>query len=172
CILLDRHGNSIAQSSHALPAFMGTMPYTAKDILRIFGADGLRDGDVIATNDPWVAGGHLPDLTVIRPVFHRGRLVAMAASTAHLPDIGGKVWSADCAEVFEEGFRIPPIKIVERGERNALFFNLLRSNVRSPDDVEHDILAQAAATRFGAERLAALLTRYPDVDIAALADDI
>lgn len=172
CILLDRHGNSIAQSSHALPAFMGTMPYTAKDILRLYGADGMHEGDVIATNDPWVAGGHLPDLTVIRPVFHRGALVAMAASTAHLPDIGGKVWSADCAEVFEEGFRIPPIKIVERGVRNGLFFNILRSNVRNPDDVEHDILAQVAATRFGAERLVALLERRPDVDISVLAVDI
>ncbi|MFM9982154.1 MAG: hydantoinase B/oxoprolinase family protein [Burkholderiales bacterium] len=172
CILLDRHGNSIAQSSHALPAFMGTMPYTAKDILRIYGADGMHEGDVIATNDPWVAGGHLPDLTVIRPVFHRGALVAMAASTAHLPDIGGKVWSADCAEVFEEGFRIPPIKIVERGVRNELFFNILRSNVRYPDDVEHDILAQVAATRFGAERLVTLLERRPDIDISALAVDI
>jgi N-methylhydantoinase B len=172
CILLDRHGNSIAQSSHALPAFMGTMPYTAKDILRIFGRDGMSEGDVIVTNDPWIAGGHLPDLTVIRPIFRRGALVAMAASTAHLPDIGGKVWSADCSEVFEEGFRIPPIKIVERGVKNEQFFNILRSNVRNPDDVEHDILAQVAATRFGAERLAALLVRYPDVDISVLATDI
>jgi len=172
CILLDRHGNSIAQSSHALPAFMGTMPYTAKDILRMFGKEGMREGDVIVTNDPWVAGGHLPDLTVIRPVFHRGELVAMAASTAHLPDIGGKVWSADCSEVFEEGFRIPPIKIVEGGKRNDLFFQILHSNVRNPYDVEHDILAQAAATRFGAERLVALLDRYPEFDIAALAADI
>ncbi len=172
CILLDRHGNSIAQSTHALPAFMGTMPVTAKNILARFGAAGLQEGDVIATNDPWIAGGHLPDLTVIRPVFRRGELVAMAASTAHLPDIGGRVWSADCNEVFEEGFRIPPIKILRGGEPDPLFFEILRSNVRNPDDVEHDIMAQITATRFGAEGLLRLLERYPDVELSALALDI
>lgn len=172
CILLDGHGTSIAQSTHALPAFMGTMPVTAKDILARFRGEGLEDGDVIATNDPWIAGGHLPDLTVIRPIFRGSELVAMAASTAHLPDIGGRVWSADCNEVFEEGFRIPPIKILRRGEPDALFFKLLRTNVRDPDDVEHDIMAQITATRFGAEGLLRLLNRYEDVDVSALALDI
>lgn len=172
CILLDRHGNSIAQSTHALPAFMGTMPVTAKDILARFGAEGLEDGDVIATNDPWIAGGHLPDLTVIRPVFREGALIAMAASTAHLPDIGGRVWSADCNDVYEEGFRIPPIKILRRGEPDPLFFKLLRTNVRNPDDVEHDIMAQITATRFGAGGLLGLLKRYADVDVPTLALDI
>jgi N-methylhydantoinase B len=172
CILLDRHGSSIAQSTHALPAFMGTMPYTAKDILARYAGEGLEDGDVVVTNDPWIAGGHLPDLTVIRPVFRRGELIAMAASTAHLPDIGGRVWSADCNEVFEEGLRIPPIKFLRRGEPDSLFLQLLRSNVRNPDDVEHDVMAQIAATRDGAEGLLGLLDRYPGLDLSALAQDI
>lgn len=172
CILLDRHGNSIAQSTHALPAFMGTMPFTAKDILARFASEGLDDGDIIATNDPWIAGGHLPDLTVIRPIFHDGAMVAMAASTAHLPDIGGKVWSADCADVFEEGFRIPPIKILRRGVPDRLFFEILRTNVRNPDDVEHDIMAQVSATRFGTDGLLALLKRYDNIDISSLALEI
>ncbi|WP_439588714.1 hydantoinase B/oxoprolinase family protein [Hydrogenophaga sp.] len=171
CMLLDGHGNSIAQSSHALPAFMGTMPHTAKEMLRRFGAT-LKPGDVLATNDPWVAGGHLPDLTVLRPVFIGGELVAITASTAHLPDIGGKVWSADCNEVFEEGMRIPPMKLFDAGVRNETLFHLMRSNVRNPDDVEHDFMAQVTATAFGERRLQELFTRHPELDLGALAGEI
>lgn len=171
CMLLDDHGNSIAQSSHALPAFMGTMPHTAKEMLRRFGTT-LKEGDVLATNDPWVAGGHLPDLTVLRPVFAGGELVAITASTAHLPDIGGKVWSADCNEVFEEGLRIPPMKLYDAGVRNETIFEILRSNVRNPDDVEHDVQAQVTATAFGERRLRALLARYPGLDLRELAREI
>lgn len=171
CMLLDNRGNSIAQSSHALPAFMGTMPHTAKEMIRRFGP-GLKEGDVLATNDPWVAGGHLPDLTVLRPVFVDGRLVAITASTAHLPDIGGKVWSADCNEVFEEGMRIPPMKLYEAGVRNDTLFELLRSNVRNADDVEHDVMAQVTATGFGERRLRELLARYPALDLRELAHEI
>jgi N-methylhydantoinase B len=170
-MLLDAQGYSIAQSSHALPAFMGTMPVTAKEMLRRFGAT-LREGDVLATNDPWVAGGHLPDLTVMRPVFVDGNLVAITASTAHLPDIGGKVWSADCNEVFEEGLRIPPMKLFSAGERNEVLFELLRNNVRNADDVEHDVMAQVTATAFGERRLRALLARYPSLDLRELASEI
>jgi N-methylhydantoinase B len=171
CMLLDDRGYSIAQSSHALPAFMGTMPVTAKEMLKRFGAT-LREGDVLATNDPWVAGGHLPDLTVLRPVFLNGRLVAITASTAHLPDIGGKVWSADCNEVFEEGMRIPPMKLYDAGVRNETLFELLRSNVRNPDDVEHDVMAQVTATAFGGRRLCELLARYPGLDLRVLSHEI
>jgi N-methylhydantoinase B len=171
CMLLDDAGNSIAQSSHALPAFMGTMPHTAKEMLRRFGP-GLQEGDVLATNDPWVAGGHLPDLTVLRPVFVDGQLVAITASTAHLPDIGGKVWSADCNEVFEEGMRIPPMKLYAAGVRNDVLFELLRGNVRNPDDVEHDVMAQVTATLFGERRLRTLLARYPGLELRELAREI
>lgn len=171
CMLLDGQGYSIAQSSHALPAFMGTMPHTAREMLKRFGP-GLQPGDVLVTNDPWIAGGHLPDLTVLRPVFAGGQLVAITASTAHLPDIGGKVWSADCNEVFEEGMRIPPMKLLEAGRRNEILLELLRNNVRNPDDVEHDVMAQVTATAFGEKRLLELLARYPSLDLRELARDI
>ncbi|MGE4240509.1 hydantoinase B/oxoprolinase family protein [Ramlibacter sp.] len=171
CMLLDAQGHSVAQSSHALPAFMGTMPHTAKEMLRRFGPT-LVEGDVLVTNDPWVAGGHLPDLTVLRPVFANGELVAITASTAHLPDIGGKVWSADCNEVFEEGLRIPPMKLFAAGVRNETMFEVLRTNVRTPDDVEHDVMAQVGATAFGARRLQELLARYAGLDLRELAREI
>jgi N-methylhydantoinase B len=171
CILTDKNGNSIAQSSHALPAFMGTMPVTAKEIVRLFGGS-FREGDVIVTNDPWIAGGHLPDLTVVSPVFLDGEMIALTVSTAHLPDIGGKVWSADCNEVYEEGFRIAPMKIFDAGKRNETFFHLLKSNVRVYNDVEHDIMAQVNAHKFGAMRLIGVLRRYSDVDIGTISREI
>lgn len=171
CILTDKDGNSIAQSSHALPAFMGTMPVTAKEIVRLFG-NSFHEGDVIVTNDPWIAGGHLPDLTVASPVFLDGQMIALTVSTAHLPDIGGKVWSADCNEVYEEGFRIAPMKIYDAGKRNETFFHLLKSNVRVYNDVEHDIMAQVNAHKFGATRLIEVLRRYHDVDIGTISREI
>ena len=90
-ILVDQHGRSLAQSQLSTPAFTVTLPITCKHFLRRYPADHLQPGDVLITNDPWLASGHLPDLTICTPVFHHGRLVAFMGCTAHVSDIGGRI---------------------------------------------------------------------------------
>src|SRR5919205_1197993 len=91
CVLLDAHGRSLAQNSAAIPSFIGTLPVTVRHFLDFFPPESLVPGDVLITNDPWLATGHLPDITVARPIFRDGALVAIAASVAHSPDIGGRI---------------------------------------------------------------------------------
>ncbi len=107
---MDANGDSLAENTAGIPSFVGILPRTLKHLLARFPKEQWRPGDCVITNDPWMATGHLPDVTMVSAIFHRGRLVGFSGSIAHLPDIGGSMWSADCRELFEEGLRIPPIK--------------------------------------------------------------
>lgn len=109
------------------------------------------------TNDPWLGTGHLPDVTLVKPIFRNDRLVAFAGSTGHLPDIGGRIRSQDATELFEEGLRIPPIKFLERGAINPTLELLLRANVRVPDQVMGDLMAHLAAADTLERRLLAFM---------------
>lgn len=171
CVLLDREGRSLVQNSAAIPSFIGTLPITVRHFLRLFPASTLVPGDILTTNDPWLATGHLPDLTLAMPVFRDGEIVAIAASVAHLPDIGGRIRSADARTIFEEGLQIPPVKLFEAGEPNELLFRMIRQNTRVPDQVVGDIMAQVAANELAARRLLALMDELDD-DLAGLAATI
>lgn len=172
CVLLDREGRSLAQNQLSIPSFIGTLPITVRHFLRRFPPDTLIPGDVLVTNDPWLATGHLPDVSIVLPVFHQGRLIAITASVAHVPDIGGRIRSADAREIYEEGLRIPMTKLFSGGERNDLLFELVRSNVRVPDQVVGDILAQVAANELAAKRLVALMAEQGLDDLTDLAETI
>jgi N-methylhydantoinase B len=172
CVLLDAEGRSLAQSSLSIPSFIGTLPVTVRHFLRVFPAASLLPGDVLVTNDPWIGTGHLNDINVAVPVFHRGRLVALAASTAHAPDIGGRIRSPDNREVFEEGLRIPAVKLYEAGRLNTLVMEFIRHNVRVPDQVEGDLAAQVAADELVGRRLLELLEEYGIDDLRPLARTI
>ena len=115
CVLTDACGQSMAQASDSIPSFIGTVPRTIRHFLDEFPPETLRPGDVLITNDIWLGTGHLPDITVAKPVFLDGKLVGFAGSVAHSPDIGGKIRSAECREVFEEGLQIPVMKVVQEG---------------------------------------------------------
>ena len=169
CVLMDAEGRSLAQSSLSIPSFIGTLPVTVRHFLRAFPAASLSPGDVLVTNDPWMGTGHLNDINVAVPVFHRGRLVAIAASTAHAPDIGGRIRSPDNREVFEEGLRIPPVRLFEAGRLNSLVMEFIRHNVRVPDQVEGDLMAQVAADELAGRRLLELLEEYGVDDLRPLA---
>ena len=169
CVLLDAEGRSLAQSSLSIPSFIGTLPVTVRHFLRVFPAASLRPGDVLVTNDPWIGTGHLNDINVAVPVFYHGRLVAIAASTAHAPDIGGRIRSPDNRDVFEEGLRIPPVKLYEAGRVNALVMEFIRHNVRVPDQVAGDLAAQVAADEGAGRRLLELLEEYRIDDLRPLA---
>ena len=172
CVLLDAEGRSLAQSTLSIPSFIGTLPVTVRHFLRRFPASTLQPGDILITNDPWLGTGHLNDINIAVPIFLHGRLIAIAASTAHSPDIGGRLRSPDNHEMFEEGLRIPMAKLFDAGQPNELLFEFVRQNVRVPELVIGDIEAQIAANRLTARRLIDLVEEYGITDLGALAQMI
>jgi N-methylhydantoinase B len=135
-----------------------------RNMLAKFGRDGLRPGDVIVTNHPYIGGvPHTPDLAVVAPVFFENELVAFSCSIAHKPDFGGAVpgsASSKATELLQEGFLLPPTKLYAAGEYQQPIEDILVSNVRHPDLVLGDARAQIGTTRVAAERLVHLIRRY------------
>lgn len=159
-IMLDRHGRSIAQSQLSSPAFTVTLPATTKHLLKAYPAETLKPGDVLITNDPWMGSGHLPDISIVTPVFEEGEVVAFLGAVAHVADIGGRLDFFDARDLYEEGFRIPPSKLFEAGVENTQLTRLIGANVRVPDMVLGDIKAMVGAEQLGAARLADFLNDY------------
>jgi len=172
CILTDATGQSLVQATESIPSFIGTLPATVKHFLRFFPPERLLPGDVLITNDIWLGTGHLNDITVAKPIFREGRLVAFSASTAHAPDIGGKIRSPEPREVFEEGFQIPPWKLMRAGQIDETLVALLRQNVRTPDQTVGDLWAQIVALDTMEDRLSALMESSGLHDLSALAAEI
>lgn len=172
CILLDAEGNSLAQSTLSIPSFISTLPLTVKEFLKAYPAERLEPGDVLLTNDPWLGTGHLNDINMGMPVFHKGKLIAFAASVAHAPDIGGKLRSPDNRELFEEGIRIPVCMWMRAGKPNQDVWDFIASNVRVPDLVIGDLRAQLAANEMAAKRLIQLVEEQSIDDVGELARTI
>ncbi len=172
CVLTDADGNALAQNTGSIPSFIATLPATVRYFVDAMGADAMAPGDVLITNDPWIGTGHLSDVCLLRPVFHAGRLVAFAATTSHVPDIGGRLRSLESHQVFEEGLQIPPMKLIRAGETDETLTGLIRRNVRTPDQTLGDIWAQVGATALMEERLAALLTHYDLDDLKDFGDEL
>jgi N-methylhydantoinase B len=167
--LLDPQGNLVAQGL-CLPVHMGSFPPTLATVLEKFGGQ-MRPGDVYALNDPYTGSGlHLPDIFVFKPIFHDGKLLAFAAAIGHQTDIGGRVAggnACDNTEIFQEGLRIPPLRIVEEGRPVAAFFDILQLNVRVPDTVLGDVQATIAACTRGERALIALAEKHGGDTLAA-----
>ena len=171
-VITDVSGESVAENSGGIPSFVGILPRTVRHFLSLKPAGDWRPGDVMITNDPWLATGHLPDATMVSPVFRNGELVAFVGAVAHLPDIGGGMWAADATEVFEEGLRIPPMAFHREGARNQDLFDLITANTRVPEQVIGDLYAQIAAHEVGARGIIDLLDDVGDVDLKALGDEV
>ncbi|MCC6533594.1 MAG: hydantoinase B/oxoprolinase family protein [Burkholderiales bacterium] len=152
-VLMDANGDSLSENTAGIPSFVGILPRTLRKCLERIPLAQWKPGDCIITNDPWLATGHLPDITMAAPIFHRGKLVGFSGSIAHSPDIGGSLWSSDCRELFEEGLRILPVKFLREGEENRDLIDLILANVRVPDQVLGDLYAQVNAQRMCARRL-------------------
>ena len=172
CVITDARGRSLVQATDSIPSFIATLPATIKHFLDVFPAEELQPGDVLITNDIWMGTGHLPDISVGKPIFHNGKLVGFAGSTAHAPDIGGKIRSPEPREVFEEGFQIPIMKLMRAGEADETFFRLLRQNVRAPDEVVGDLYAQLTALDLMERRVGDVLEQHNLDDLASLATEI
>src|SRR5687768_5859324 len=156
-VLFDGDGNSLAQSTTSAPSFIGTLPKTIRHFQAAMQAEGWHAGDVVITNDPWIGSGHLQDISMVAPIFSRaGRLVAFSGVVAHPPDMGGR-WTAENREIYEEGLQLPICKLMRRGEPNTDVFNIIRRNVRVPDQVIGDIHAMIASCSVAADRLTAFM---------------
>lgn len=169
--LLDVKGETLAECSGGIPAFAGLLGRTARHFLRTFPADSWSEGDCVITNDPWIGTGHLPDVAMIVPIFHRGRLVAFSGSAAHTPDIGGSL-GAENKEIFEEGICIPPMHFYRGGVRNEAMLQLFLNNVRFPDLMLGDLEAQATANEVCRRRTVDFLDDTGIEDLVDLSEAI
>ncbi|MBX6422762.1 hydantoinase B/oxoprolinase family protein [Thermosulfurimonas sp. F29] len=158
CALFDGEGRLLAQAAH-IPVHLGALPDTVAEIRRLF---ELHPGDVIITNDPYRGGTHLPDLTLVKPVFVEGRLAFFLAVRAHHADVGGRYPGsmALSRHIEEEGVLIPPTRLVEAGRFRRDFWEDFLSRVRGREEREGDLRAQLAALERGEKRLLALVSRY------------
>jgi N-methylhydantoinase B len=158
CFITGRDGHIISQAE-GLPAHAAGGGFAVRALIAAFGAD-IAEGDVFLLNDPYAAGGnHLPDWVVATPVFVAGRLAAFACDRAHQSDIGGGApgtYNGDATEIFQEGIRLPPLRIVEKGTVRRDVWQLLLLNCRTPELLDGDLQAMIGATRVGADRIVAL----------------
>ena len=172
CVLFDARGRSLAQGAMSVPVFVGTAPLTMRHMLDRFPPDTLQSGDVVVTNDIGMGTGHLWDVNIMRPAFRNGRVVGYAMSISHLPDIGGRGFSAINANMFEEGLQIPILKIVRAGVLNDDLIEVIRANVRVSDQVIGDLMANISATDVGCRQLVEFMDEYGLEDLDTLSDMI
>lgn len=172
CGVFDGRGRMIAQSLTGTPGHINAMATGVKHFLSVFPPASLAPGDVLVTNDPWMTSGQINDMTVVSPVFRKGRVIAYFASTCHAPDIGGRLFSGEAREVFEEGLRVPIMKLFIAGEPNEALMQIIRANVRTPDETIGDLYAQMSSNDVGASSLIAFLDEFDMDDIEDLSDAI
>ena len=170
--VFDSRGFMVAQAVTGTPGHINSMALAVRHILAAHPVETLRPGDVLITNDAWMGTGHMSDVSVVKPIFHRDRLVAFSATTSHMPDIGGRVRAIEAREVFEEGLHIPLAKLVHAGRTDETLVQLVRANVRTPDMTMGDIWAQAGAKALMERRVRALLDDYALDGLEAFGDEI
>jgi len=161
--ICDAQGRLIVQAADSLPIHIASMIGLMEHLLAKFDGD-IHDGDIFVANDPHVAGGtHLPDINMATPIFHDGALAGFMCNIAHHADIGGMVpgsMAGGMSEIFQEGLRVPVIKLFRRGDLQTDILDLLLLNVRVTEERRGDYYAQIAACRLGAARVREMLDRY------------
>jgi N-methylhydantoinase B len=156
---------ALASSGAGIPAFVGVLDKAVKVIVQKYDKPGdIEPGDVFATNDPYYGGvTHLNDIIVMMPVFAGGRIIAWTANIAHNSDVGGMApgsLSGNATEIFQEGLRLPAIKIISRGEAIRSVMDIIKVNSRMPDVLSGDVWAAIASVRIGAKRLVEIADKY------------
>lgn len=174
CALFDADAEMISQAEN-MPVHLGAMPFSVAAAIDRYPPETLDPGDAILLNDPFYGGAHLPDLTLVTPVFQDGDIIAFAANRAHHADVGGSragSVAADSTEIYQEGLRIPPVKLFEGGEPNEGLFDMVLSNVRTPDERRGDLRAQEAANETGRRRVTELVEKYGRGQLTAVLEEI
>ncbi|WP_339673630.1 hydantoinase B/oxoprolinase family protein [Dasania marina] len=161
--ITDATGCLIAQGN-GIPGFIGTLDGAVKAILAKYENKSIDEGDVFIINDPYSGGGtHLSDVSMVKPVFYKGELIAWTANKAHWTEIGGKdpgSFSADASEIYQEGLQFPGIKVFAKGVANDAILEMIRANVRLPDMTLGDLWACSASLQVGERRLLSLIEKY------------
>lgn len=151
--VFDPRGQMLAQAVTGTPGHVNTMAEAVLHFMNEIPREEMFEGDTYVTNDPWQGTGHLHDITMVSPSFLNGELVAFFACTAHVVDVGGRGFGADAKSVYEEGIQIPIMKFAERGKVNRDLVNILRTNVREPNQVVGDFYSLASCNEVGHRRL-------------------
>ncbi|SPH23337.1 Acetophenone carboxylase delta subunit [Defluviimonas aquaemixtae] len=170
--IFDVKGRMLAQAVTGTPGHINTMAEAVKTLRERFPIQTMSPGDIYMTNDPWLASGHLNDFLLMMPAFKEGRVVGFTSCTSHLVDLGGLGMGPEGSDIYDEGLLIPPCKLVDRGEVNALLMEIVKANSREPVANEGDIYALIACCEAGAARLVAMMEDFGLDDLDRLAEHI
>jgi N-methylhydantoinase B len=170
--VFNTKGDLLAQAVTGTPGHINSMARSIREFLKVFPADTMKAGDVYMTNDPWRGTGHLFDFTVVTPTFHKGKLVAIFACTAHVADIGGNGPDPNSRDVFAEGLFLPIMPLVLQGEINQWLMKLLCANSREPEKLEGDVYALIASNEAGGKQLSSMMEEYKLASLDDLSDHI
>jgi len=168
--VFDLKGRMVAQAITGTPGHVNSMAEAVPHFLREFPVAEMQDGDHFITNDPWIASGHLHDITVVSPVFRNGRAIGFFSCTCHQVDIGGLGQGPDGRSVYEEGLYIPPMHLARGGTPNADLLRIVRANVRQPQMVEGDVLSYITTNEASGRRLVKMLDEFGEDGLEALAE--
>jgi N-methylhydantoinase B len=172
CALFDKDARMLSHSTVTTAGFLGIVPEVMRNFLGKFKASSLKPGDVIITNDPWVASGHLIDVSVAAPIFRGDELVAYTLCIVHHLDMGGRMSTLESKDLFEEGLKIPIIKLYEAGRLNETIFEFIRANTRVPEKILGDLRAQLVSLNVCSSGLLSLIDEYRIDGLEDLANEV
>ena len=165
-------GRGLSQAQWSPPQFCTMLPRTTRDMLKRFPQETLREGDVLATNDPWIGSTHLPDYNLVSPVFHHGELVAFLGTVAHVSDVGGHLGDLEASDMFMEGTRLMPNLFYRGGEVDPVIEEFIAANCRVPEMVLGDLHAIVGTHRVGTRRIREFMDDYGLENITELSEAI
>jgi len=172
CALFDSSARMLSHSTVTTAGFLGIVPEVMRNFIARFPPESLRPGDVIITNDPWMASGHLIDVSVASPIFRGDRIVAYTLCIVHHLDMGGRMSTLESKDLYEEGLKIPIIKLYEAGRLNETIFEFIRANTRVPAKILGDLRAQLVSLNVCTRGLHSLLDEYRLDGLEALAAEV
>lgn len=170
--VFDRQGRMLAQAITGTPGHINSVAECVKHFIAKHPVDTFEPGDVLITNDPWLASGHHNDVTIVTPVFFESRCVGLVANTCHVVDIGGRGFTPDGRQIYEEGLNIPILFLYRAGVLNETLIEIIRMNVREANQVVGDIFSFAGGNEVGAQRLVDMMHEFGIDDLQPLADFI
>ena len=171
--ILDGDCQLVAQGE-GIPVHISALPVAGAAVRDYFG-DDIHDGDLFILNDPYFGGSHLPDITIIRPVFHQGKLLFYGVNRAHHSDVGGGThggYNPRANEIFQEGLRIPPLRLYDKGVPREDLLQMMSANVRQPENFLGDLNAQIGSVMLAAQRIQSLLADFGADRLMAVVSEI
>ena len=170
--IYDLQGRMLAQAVTGTPGHVNTMAKAVSHFLERFPVTSMQPGDVFVTNDPWMGTGHLFDFVVVSPAYYRGKATALFASTCHMIDVGGRGFSAEARSIYEEGVRIPHMKLRDGDQLNQVILSILEANSRNPVEVKGDLLSLITSNDTAQVRLDEMMGEFGLDSLEELGDSI